>query len=105
MSEDAWELVGAPMMLDTNGNATFIFTPPSLHSRSMSKARDKRHASKLFQRAQADDSGRWATFHFTSHDNPYLSRDALADITQDMTQLAIRQEILAQDSEEDPNAL
>jgi len=32
MNEGAWELVGAPMLLDNDGQALFIFTPPSLHS-------------------------------------------------------------------------
>jgi hypothetical protein len=75
MNEDAWEVVGAPMMLDTNGNATFIYTPPSLHSRSVSKANDPQHAAKLYKKAAADTSGRWAVFNFTSNDNPYLSRE------------------------------
>ena len=66
MNEEAWEVVGAPMLLDNNGDAVFIYTPPSLHSRSTSKARDPRHAAKLFQRAQADTTGRWEVFHFTS---------------------------------------
>jgi hypothetical protein len=105
MDEKAWELVGAPMLLDTDGDAIFIFTPPSIRSRSISKARDKQHASKLFKRAQTDTTGRWEAFHFTSHDNPYLNKDALSDITQDMSQLAIRQEILAEDADETPGAL
>lgn len=105
MNEDAWETVGAPMMLDTNGNATFIYTPPSLHSRSVSKARDPQHAAKLFKKALQDTTGRWAAFHFTSHDNPHLNKEALDDITQDMTSLAYRMEILAEDIDEAPGAL
>ncbi len=105
MDEDAWGLVGAPMMLDTNGDAVFIYTPPSLHSRSVSKARDPQHAAKLFKRAAADTSGRWATFTFTSRDNPHLSSEALDDITVDMTELAYRQEILAEDVDDVPGAL
>ena len=34
MAEDTWEVVGAPMLLDNNGDAVFIYTPPSLHSMS-----------------------------------------------------------------------
>lgn len=105
MDEDTWELVGAPMMLDTNGNATFIYTPPSLHSRSVTKAKDPQHAAKMYKRAKQDTSGRWAAFHFTSHDNPHLSTEALEDITGDMTSLAYRMEILAEDVDETPGAL
>ena len=105
MDEDAWGVVGAPMLLDNNGNATFIYTPPSLHSRSVSKAKDPQHAAKLFKRAQQDTTGRWATFHFTSMDNPYISVEALDEITGDMTALAYRQEIMAEDVDEAPGAL
>jgi hypothetical protein len=105
MNEDAWELVGAPMLLDNNGDAIFIYTPPSLHNRSVSKARDPQHAAKMFKAHQGDELGRWATFHFTSHDNPTLSRDALAEISKDMSSLAYRMEILAEDIDEAPGAL
>jgi|SRR3990167_4602140 len=105
MDEEAWELVGAPMLLDNDGDAIFIYTPPSLHSRSVSKARDPRHAAKMFKAAEADTTGRWATFHFRSADNPTISQDALAEIGKDMTNLAYRQEILAEDIDEAPGAL
>ena len=105
MSEDTWDTVGAPMLLDNNGDAVFIYTPPSLHSRSASKANDPQHAAKLFKRASEDTSGRWATFTFSSHENPYLSKVALEEITGDMTALAYRQEILAEDVDEIPGAL
>lgn len=85
MDPDAWNEVGAPMLLDNDGDAVFIFTPLR-----------KNHAYHLFLRAQADDSGRWAAFQFTSFDNPHLSREALAEITSDMTDEAYRQEILAE---------
>ena len=108
MNEDAWGVVGAPMLLDNNGNATFIYTPPSLRSRSVSKADDPQHAAKLFKKAQAlakTDPLRWATFHFSSMDNPYISREALDEITSDMSNLAYRMEILAEDIDQAPGAL
>ncbi len=105
MDEEAWDTVGAPMLLDNGGNAVFIYTPPSLHSRSVSKARDPQHAAKMFKKAAADTSGRWGAFHFTSHDNPHISKQALEDITGDMTALAYRMEILAEDVDEAPGAL
>ncbi|MFC1981084.1 hypothetical protein ACFLVN_02440 [Chloroflexota bacterium] len=105
MNEDTWGVVGAPMLLDNDGDAMFIYTPPSLRSRSVSKARDPRHAAKMFKRAEQETSGRWQTFHFASHDNPHISEAALSDITQDMTRLAYRQEIDAEDIDEAPGAL
>jgi len=97
--EDAWEVVGQPMLLDNNGDAVFIYTPPSLYSTGVSKARDPRHASKMFKRAQADDTGRWQAFHFSSYDNPYISTEALHDLSADMSLKAYRQEILAEDDD------
>ena len=85
MDESAWTEVGAPMLLDNNGDAVFIGTP-----------RRHNHFYNLFQRAKGDETGRWAAFHFPSMDNPYLSKPALAEITSDMTQMAYRQEILAE---------
>lgn len=105
INESAWEEVGAPMLIDNNGDAIFIYTPPSLHSTGVSKARDLRHASKMYQMAMKDTSGRWLAVHFTSHDNPYISREGLSEITVDMTALAYRQEIMAEDIDEIPGAL
>lgn len=108
INEDAWAVVGAPMLLDNNGDAVFIYTPPSLRSRSVSKADDPQHAAKLFKKAQLlakTDPLRWATFHFSSMDNPYISREALDEITSDMSNLAYRMEILAEDIDQAPGAL
>ena len=105
MNEDTWNRVGAPMMLDNDGDAVFVYTPPSFHSRSMTKANDPQHAAKMFKKALADTTGRWGTFHFTSMDNPTLSREALEEISKDMSALAYRQEILAEDIDDIPGAL
>lgn len=103
--EEAWTRVGMPMLLDNNGDAVFIYTPPSLHSRSRSKARDPLHASKLFKSADQDTSGYWAAFHFTSRDNPHISAEAIDMLARDMTALAFEQEIMAEDRDEAPGAL
>ena len=105
MDETAWSEVGAPMLLDNDGDAIFIYTPPSLRSRSASKAKDPQHAAKLWKKANEDQTGRWAAFHFSSHDNPHISAEALAEISGDMTALAVRQEIEALDIDEAPGAL
>ncbi|MFH1031336.1 MAG: hypothetical protein V1767_02045, partial [Chloroflexota bacterium] len=96
-NEDAWEVVGFPMMIDHNGDAVFCYTPPSLRSAGISKAHDPRHAAKMFKAASED--GRWARFHFTSFDNPYLSKEGLAEAAKDSSRASFRQEILAEDDE------
>lgn len=105
MAEDTWGVVGAPMLLDNDGDAVFIYTPPSLHTASRTKAKDPRHAAKLYAKAKTDESGRWEAFHFSSYDNPHISEDALAELTKDMTALAIQQEIDAEDIDDAPGAL
>src|SRR5262245_19747594 len=84
MDESAWTQVGAPMLLDNNGDAVFAFTPKSMN-----------HAHRIYQRAVGDTTGRWEVFHFTSLDNPHLSEEALAEITEDMRESDYQQEILA----------
>ena len=85
MDPSTWTEVGAPMLLDNNGDAAFAFTP-----------KRKNHGFHLYQRAIADETGRWEAWHFTSLDNPHLSADALAEITGDMSDEMYRQEILAE---------
>ena len=105
-NEDAWALVGAPMMLDREDLvAIFCYTPPSFRSAGVTKAQDPRHAAKLFKAAAADTTGRWSTHHFSSHANPDLSTKALDEIVLDMSVLAYQQEIEAIDVESVPGAL
>jgi hypothetical protein len=85
MNPSAWDEVGAPMLLDNDGDAVFIFTPQR-----------RNHAFRIYNKAQSNDDGRWGAWHFTSFDNPHLSKEALEEITQDMTEEAYRQEILAE---------
>jgi hypothetical protein len=106
MNEDTWAVVGAPMMLDREGSiAIFCYTPVSFRTAGTTKAHDLRHASKLFEAASQDTTGRWAVFHFSSHQNPHISTQALSEITQDMSRLAYQQEIEALDALETPGAL
>lgn len=84
MDVEAWDKVGAPMLLDNNGDAIFIGTPMR-----------KNHFYQFFQRAVQDTSGRWQAWHFSSFDNPYLSKEALDELTADMSEEAFQQEILA----------
>lgn len=95
MKAEVWDTVGAPMLLDNNGDATFIYT---------SKQGNK-HSKELFNRAKVDTTGRWATFIFTSFDNPHISRIAIDELAADMTQLAYRAEIMAEEINDDPAAL
>lgn len=105
MTEDTWNEVGAPMLLDNDGDAIFIFTPPSLTSRSRNRGRNKMWVNDFLGKHSNDPTGRWQVFSFTSFDNPHISRDALDEISRDMTPLAYRQEIMAEIVKEAPGAL
>ena len=85
MDVDAWDEVGAPMLLDNDGDAIFIGTP-----------KRRNHFFQMYQRAISDTGDRWGAWHFTSFDNPHLSREALDEITRDMTEESYKQEILAE---------
>lgn len=85
MDPEAWDKVAAPMLLDNNGDAWFLST---------AKGR-RNHFFNLYNKAYQDGE-RWEAFKFTSLDNPYLSQPALAEITSDMSDVAYRQEILAE---------
>lgn len=101
MNEDAWTEVGQPMLVDTDGHAVFIFTPPSLKSEGATKARDPRHASKMFRKAEADKTGLWKTFHFTTFENPTLNQKALKELAKNWegSEDSYRREILAEDDD------
>ncbi|MBI4463171.1 MAG: hypothetical protein HY647_00570 [Acidobacteria bacterium] len=113
MDETVWDDVGAPMLLDNNGDAIFVYTPPSIRSQALSKARDPRYAAKKYKMALAEQEEakaegrlpRWEAFHFRSQDNPHISQEALREISKDMSNLSFRQEILAEDVEDPPGAL
>jgi len=96
MDEDAWEDVGQPMLLDNDGDAWMISTPPK-------QAAGKWFREK-FERGQTDDPD-WFSFRWTSHDNENLSERALERLTKDMSQRSYRREILAEFLTTAPGAL
>lgn len=84
MNPDALEIVGLPMLLDTDGDLLLVGT--SLR---------RNHFYTMFRKAEADETGRSEAFHFTSFDNPHLSEAALNEITSEMTKDNFQQEIMA----------
>ena len=109
-AEDAWDDVGEPMLLDNDGDAVFIYTPPSLKSSGVSRARDPRHASKMFKSVRdrvADDPKwqDWEAFHFTSFDNPHISQDALGRLAVGMSRDSYLKEIMAEDDDMEQSLL
>lgn len=84
MEPDVDEVV-LPMLLDKGGDVVYGGTP-----------KRRNHFYKKYMQAKLDESGRWAYWHFTSHDNVFLNKAALEEITLDLTEDGYKQEILAQ---------
>jgi hypothetical protein len=79
----AWQMVGAPMLADSDGDAVFISTPMR-----------RNWFFELYTKGQGDDP-RWASWNFSTHANPHLKPQALASLIEDMTDDAYQQEIEA----------
>jgi hypothetical protein len=103
MDPDVWARVGAPMLIDNDGIAIFIYTPEqtALHASQLyKKARQLQEESE-----KRGEQPRWEVFHWTSMDNPHLSQSALDEVASDMSALNYRLEIMAEDIDDDPRAL
>jgi hypothetical protein len=61
-----WEEILRPRLIDSRGDALFISSP---------KGCGWHH--RLFQYAKSGVDPEWAAWHFTTYDNPYISRDEL----------------------------
>lgn len=102
-SEDAWDSVVAPMLIDRSGKAVFIMTPPSVASNSASKAKDKRHSVKMYNARTNDPS--WSCLTFPSYENPHLPDGFIEQARSDMSEARFKAEIEADISDSNPNAL
>lgn len=105
MHRAAWEDVGAPMLLDRDGDAVFLYTPLSPASAARHPVLDPRFARDLWKLAEEDVTGLWATFAWTSHDNGYISQEALQHIAAGMRTTSYRREILAEELDEVEGAI
>lgn len=81
-----WQEIFRPMFLDTGGTADFIGTPK----------KENPNLKRLEKQAEIDPS--YGCFHFTSKDNPHLSRSELEAIEKEYEgdRTAYQQEILAE---------
>jgi len=84
---DAWFKVIRPALMDKQGWAMFCTTP-----------RGKNWYYKLYKKGVKGDPNyneNWESFTFSSYDNPFLERDELEEVVQDLSELEFEQEILA----------
>jgi hypothetical protein len=71
------------MLLDTDGDALFLSTP-----------RGQNWFEDLFQRG-LNGNGDWMSWHFTSYENPHLSKEALKRLQDEIPLSSQEQELLA----------
>lgn len=66
---NVWDEVVSPLLLDTRGDAWFMGTPKGFD-----------HFHKLWKEVHSGERGEeWVAFRLTSYDNPYNSREELAE--------------------------
>lgn len=85
MKPETWESIIRPALSDVKGTACFIGTP-----------KGRNHFYELIQtHCVKKEDPDWAYFHYTSYDNPFISRDEIDLAKGTMASGAFRQEFLA----------
>jgi predicted phage terminase large subunit-like protein len=79
-----WEQCVRPSLMDRRGDAWWISTPKGFN-----------FFNTLHNRGRDGEPG-WASFHYTSFDNPFLDPAEIAALRKDMPALVARQEIDAE---------
>lgn len=80
-----WQEIFRPALIDTGGTADFIGTPKKENP-------NLRRLEKEFESKGED----FASFHFTTRDNPHIPPDELEKAKQDLDATTYKQEILAE---------
>lgn len=86
--EHVWDKIVSPMLIQTGGWAIFITTPNGVAN----------HFKKFWDHAvqlEADGDPDWATFHFTSYDNPTIKPEDLDKEKARLTEEFFQQEYMA----------
>lgn len=81
---ETWEEILRPALSDMQGPALFIGTP-----------KGRNWFYDLYSYAKLNDDPEWSSFHFTSYDNPFLSKDEIDAAKRSMSSYAFRQEFMA----------
>jgi predicted phage terminase large subunit-like protein len=84
MKPEVWEQILRPALADQKGQALFIGTPMG-----------RNHFYELYLYGQKGDDESFASFHFTSFDNPILDPSEIEAAKKSMSSFAFRQEFMA----------
>ena len=81
---DVWETILLPALSDHEGDALFIGTPMG-----------RNHFYELYMSARLGDDPDFEAFHYTSLDNPFLSKDVISRAKKSMSSHNFQQEYMA----------
>ena len=103
MNPDMIEKVALPMLMDTNGTLTLVFTPPDPMASAREKLRSAESVRETYKNAV--ESKEWEIYKFTAFDNPGISEEAIERMRRNMSDEAFRAEVLAEFVDSSPHAL
>lgn len=83
--ENVWSQIIRPTLMDTAGRALLISTP-----------RGKNWFYHLWQRGQDPEYREWASWHFTTANNPYIRPEEVEEAQRSLPLMLYEQEILAE---------
>jgi len=81
---DVWETILLPALSDHEGDALFIGTPMG-----------RNHFYELYKDAELGNDEDFIAFHYTSYDNPFLSRGVIERAKKSMSSHNFKQEYMA----------
>ena len=81
---NVWEQILRPALADVQGGAVFIGTP-----------KGRNHFYEMFKFGQDAKDPQWASFHYTSYDNPLIPKEEIEAAKNSMSSFAFRQEFMA----------
>lgn len=84
MKPQTWESILRPALSDVKGTGLFIGSP-----------KGRNHFYHLCQAAQADTTGEWQYFHYTTLDNPFIDPAEVEAAKRTMSSSMFRQEYMA----------
>lgn len=81
---NVWEQILRPALADVKGGAMFIGTP-----------KGRNHFYELYRLGEKGEDLEWASFHYTSYDNPLLDKNEIEAAKRSMSSFAFRQEFMS----------
>lgn len=84
MKPQVWEQILRPALADQRGEAMFIGTPMG-----------RNHFYDLYMYGKIGEDDTYASWHFTSYDNPLLAQEEIDIAKKSMSSFAFRQEFMA----------